>query len=335
VVCGIIGGWLANTVPSGLSVRIVLTTEHDSMSNRVAKFSAQLQRQNCTSALLGAGLLAIICQMSSSTLRSDDVASAESKIIKPLLALYGKDAAEYTIYRDRERRDKLELREEPVYVWTNAVRRQHGAVYVWTWRGRPDAVASIFSNPAPIAGKRGITHELHSLSAAVLVPDRQSENRWEPQAGLTMNPLLGAPKPADSARQRTFQMRELTREFSAHSVDFKERTWELRLLTQPLFRYQSTDPDVMDGALFAFVTSEGTDPEVFLELEARRTNDGPAWYYAACRFSDFNLYVEYKKTEVWSSVRGEENVWEHDPQHLYRLFRDRRIDDVVPAASAR
>jgi len=32
---------------------------------------------------------------------------------------------------------------------------------------------------------------------------------------------------------------------------------------------------------------------------------------------------------VWKSVRGGENAMYHDPQHLYRLIFDRKIDDFV------
>ena len=36
-----------------------------------------------------------------------------------LLPICTTDAAEYTIHRDASRREKVELRREPVYVWTN------------------------------------------------------------------------------------------------------------------------------------------------------------------------------------------------------------------------
>ena len=58
---------------------------------------------------------------------------------------------------------------------------------------------------------------------------------------------------------------EITR-FTATSEDAKGGRWNRRLLPQPLYRYESTDPDVVDGALFAFVTSAGTDPEVLYPL---------------------------------------------------------------------
>ena len=39
-------------------------------------------------------------------------------------------------------------------------------------------------------------------------------------------------------------------------------------LSQPLYRYGGDDSGVLDGGLFVFV--QGTDPEVFLLIEARR-----------------------------------------------------------------
>ena len=39
-----------------------------------------------------------------------------------LHALYLSEAEGYTIYRDASRKEKVELRREPVYVWTNIVR---------------------------------------------------------------------------------------------------------------------------------------------------------------------------------------------------------------------
>lgn len=305
---------------------------HDLKHERGPTVSTRTWLRRHISAVVG--LLAAVSLAISPLLGGDDAARAvpDSKVTKQFMSVYAKDAAEFTIFRDSEHREKLDLRQEPVYVWTNVVRGQHGAVYVWTWHGRPEAIASIFSTPAPIKGKRSILHEFHSLSTCVLIPQRESENRWEPQAGLTFKPLLDAPVPGDSARQRMFQMRALSRDFTAHSIDQEQRPWELRLLTQPLFRYDSTDPKIIDGAMFAFVTSAGTDPEVIVLLEAERSADGPAWSYAACRFSDLDLHLEYKKSEVWLSIRTEENVWEHDPQHLYRLYRDRRIDDILPDA---
>jgi len=268
---------------------------------------------------------------------SKSSASDDQKKAKQLLAFNVNEAAQYTIYRDRSRREKLEFHKEPVYVWTNLVRNggQNGAVFVWTFHGRPEVVASFHSNRADLKeGRRAVTHELHSLSPKLLAVDRVGPEQWEPRAGLALKPLPEAPPPAESLRQRLTQMRDLARGFSAHSNDRAGQTWELRLLTRPLYRYESTDPEVIDGALFAFVTSAGTDPEVIVVLEARKTDTGSQWQYSVCRFSDLDLFVEHKKIEVWKSIRGGDNDLNHDPQHVYRLIFDRTIDDFVAGESA-
>ena len=59
------------------------------------------------------------------------------------------------------------------------------------------------------------------------------------------------------------------------------QAWELRLLPKPLYRYESTDPEVLDGAVFALVSSAGTDPEIILLIEARKTPEGPRWVFGA------------------------------------------------------
>ena len=66
-----------------------------------------------------------------------------------LMEIYLSEAAEYTIYRDASRKERVELRREPVYVWTNPVRAggQDGAVYVWTCRGRAEVLGSFFFVP--------------------------------------------------------------------------------------------------------------------------------------------------------------------------------------------
>ena len=124
-------------------------------------------------------------------------------------------------------------------------------------------------------------------------------------------------------------MRALAREFSADTRDAEEHRWELRLLSQPLYRYESTDPEVLDGALFAFVTSAGTDPEAILVIEARRPRGGgmPVWYRAVARFTDLNLSVRYKGTEVFSTTATRGDTLRMYPNQQYRLFTDRIIPE--------
>jgi hypothetical protein len=262
---------------------------------------------------------------------ADDDARAERE---RLLKLHLGDALEYTIYRDSSQKEKLDFRKEPVYVWTNPVRGspQDGVVFIWTGRGRPEAIATIFSSRAG-TDQRGVNHELHSLSLSTLYVTREGthENIWNPKLpGIELAPIVGAPAPVRSAAQRLVQLRAFARDFSATTRDAHDNRWELRLLSQPLYRYESTDPEVLDGALFAYVTSAGTDPEALLLIEAREPPKGgkPVWYRALARFTDLNLSVRYKGTEVFSAESTRGNTLRMYPNQQYRLFTDRVIPDV-------
>jgi hypothetical protein len=276
--------------------------------------------------------LAASSQPAGGVTRTDDSTKAKSQ---RLLELHTSDAASYAIYRDAGRTQKLDLRREPVYRWTNPTRvgGQVGEVFVWTYRGRPEVVGSIFSHPSG-DGRRVICHELHSLSLAVLVVDREAPEHWVPQAaGVDLKPLDGASPPARTAPQRLAQVRGLTREFTGRSLSDQGQTWELRLLPQPIFRFESTDPDVLDGALLTLVSSAGTDPEIILLLEADKSQSGYRWVFGAARFSDMNLWLNHKGQEVWSSIRSDENTFYHDAKHRFRFYQDRFIPEITDDGS--
>jgi hypothetical protein len=277
-------------------------------------------------------LLATTGQQSADNAQADKASKARSR---QLLELHTSDAASYSIFRDQQRTQKLELKREPVYRWTNPTRvgGQVGEVFVWTYRGRPEVVGSIFSHPAN-GNQRVMCHELHSLSLAVLVVDRKAAEQWVPQAaGVDLKPVQGAPRPAATPTLRLAQMRSLAREFSGKSLSDSGQTWELRLLPQPLYRYESTDPDVLDGALFTLVSSAGTDPEIILVLEARAGEPAPRWVFGAARFSDMNLWLNHKDQEVWSSIRSEVNTFNYDAKHRFRFYQDRIIPELVDDGS--
>jgi hypothetical protein len=247
-----------------------------------------------------------------------------------VLEIYSNDAEEFTIYRDSSRKDKVELRREPVLVCSDPAREGgDGAVFVWTWRGRPEVIGMFFSYPS--TGPRKLHHEFHSLSLSVLDVSRSGTHRtaWTPTGpGIALKAIADAPAPAATAPQRLSQMRSLTRDFSASTRNHADRRLELRLLPQPLYRYQSTDPEVLDGALFAFVTA--TDPEALIVIEARKppSADGPVWHYAACRLTDLGLVVRHKGKDVLTAPLILYYATQQDPQHRFRTYYDRDIAPV-------
>ena len=223
----------------------------------------------------------------------------ETKKSAWLHEIYVREAAEYEFYQDAAKRQKLELRREPVMRWSSDA-DYHGEVYVWTHRGRPGIVGCIFSGPQGDSARR-IMHEFHSLAPQPLVAGARGGTGWLPQEpGITLQPVSDAPQPADNEARRLTQMRDLARRFSAHMAT-PESKWELRLLPQPIYRYERTDEDspVVDGAVFAYVWTIGTDPEVLLVIEARRTDGEVRWHSAPARFTNRQAWVKYQDREIW------------------------------------
>lgn len=239
----------------------------------------------------------------------------------PWVKLYGRSAAEYKLSHESNSEERLELSTTPVYRWNNAspTGGQHGAIYVWTYGGCAEAVGCIWMTQGADK-RRFLGHELHSLSPVKLKAERDSPYKWSPKAGLERRVLAEAPKPAENRAGRLTQMRDIARGYSgtAKSPDDGE-TRDLRLLPQPVYRYDSQDKDVIDGALFALVCTLGSDPEVFLVVEDRRTDDGPRWHYALARFSHCELHVNYLEKEVWQAVRGGQDRFQNNADHTYNL----------------
>ncbi len=82
----------------------------------------------------------------------------------------------------------------------------------------------------------------------------------------------------------------------------------------------STIPAVRDGAIFAFVTSAGTDPEAILVIEERQPSGGgaPVWYRALARFTDLGLAVHYQGKEVLSDPMIRVDMLQMYPKQQYR-----------------
>jgi hypothetical protein len=122
-------------------------------------------------------------------------------------------------------------------------------------------------------------------------------------------------------------MRRLAREFTGYEISAgsKGERGELRLLPAPLYRYPEAESAVVDGALFSFVSTVGTDPEVLLLIEAHKVGGKTRWEYACGRFSNWDLYVQHKGKEVWSSILGESNTRRHDPLHTYCNYPDKVV----------
>jgi hypothetical protein len=174
-----------------------------------------------------------------------------------------------------------------------------GAIFLWTAdNGRPEAAIQVFLIKHPKEPQGTWYHEFTSLAPTPIKAARTGQPEWAPTSpGLEFKLLPDAPKPAESAAQRIRQMRSLAERFRA-SDNFWHRGWsELRLLPKPVTRYGGPTTKLLDGALFAFVL--GTDPEVFLFLEATSDHERLEWRYALAPMSAFALKSSYQGKAVW------------------------------------
>ena len=199
-----------------------------------------------------------------------------------------REAATYTIRLEGSDRP-LTLRPEPVLTWSNPVMGTiYGDVFVWTADGRPEAVASIYRFYSPDPHR---ADEFHSLALGKLIAERDGVTVWtpsRPRVGVEADPRR--PVPADSAAARLRQMRPWRRSSPAARPTAQGVDSDMRLLAQPIYRYENTKGDLIDGGLFVFV--QGTDPEVFLLIEARRPPRGaPEWRFGATRMHGIDLRV--------------------------------------------
>ena len=211
--------------------------------------------------------------------------------------LVRKEAEEYRITVGEGQRP-LTLESGPILKTSSPVLGQlHGGVFLWTDRGRPEVIAHIYKWYSP---HKYLGVAFHSLGREPPSAERAGELAWSPdRGGVELKPVPDAPPPADSAPARLRQMRALAEEFSANHTYPGGITRELRLLTKPLYRYANPQGDILDGVLFAFAL--GTDPEVFLILEAHRDERGrPGWQYGLSRDTVVAARAAHKGREVWS-----------------------------------
>jgi hypothetical protein len=220
-----------------------------------------------------------------------------------------------------DRKTILKLHETPILRYTNPLRGEvHSALFVWTYEGRPEVVASVSNwySPRPYLGLAAT-----SLSLDKIVGLRDGQEIWLPRsAGIELRAIPDAAPPADSPEQRLRQMGALAREFSA---EFKREArynegGKLRLMSRPLYRYESTAAGVQDGALFAL--ADGTSPQLNLLIESRTNKAGkPEWQYAFAPNNSVEYHAFHKDREVWSLPQLAP-PWPNskDPLNTYTVF---------------
>ncbi|MFI5460243.1 MAG: hypothetical protein ACHRXM_32905 [Isosphaerales bacterium] len=239
--------------------------------------------------------------------------------------VYQREASAYKFFLDDQKRQELKLRREPVMRWTSDA-DYNGEVYVWTHQGAAAIVGCIFSGPQG-QNARHIMHEFHSLAPNPLYAGERGGSGWLPQEpGIRLEPVPDAPEPAKNQARRLAQMRDLARRFTSQ-VHRENSKWKMRLLTQPIYRYEISDANspVVDGAVFAFVWTAGTDPEVLIVIEARSTDMGVRWHYAPARFTNCEAWLQYQGKEVWRADPATTGIFDGVTTTRYGAFQVKTI----------
>ena len=238
--------------------------------------------------------LAIVAQAPAGELSVADASAERLKFMKESVEIY-----QLTLGGDRS--TVLKLQEKPAFRLGKqyATDLEDGAIFLWTGEhGRPEAAIQVFHVKNARDPQSPWMHEFTSLAPTTLTALKSGQPWWAPTTpGLEFKPVPGATKPAESAAQRARQMRVLAEGFRA-SDSYGASGWsELRLLPTPIARYGESGTKLVDGALFTFVI--GTDPEVFLFLEARTGKEGLQWEYALAPMTVYAVKGSYQGRAIW------------------------------------
>ena len=116
-------------------------------------------------------------------------------------------------------------------------------------------------------------------------------------------------------------MKDISRHFQAHEFwDPNNSRYELRLLTQPVYRYQDDAANIVDAGVFVF--AHGTNPEVLMLIEAIQDNGSASWHYDFIRLGSAEMHVHWDEKSVWTVPRTPDIVGLPTDPYWLAVLRD-------------
>jgi hypothetical protein len=190
--------------------------------------------------------------------------------------------------------------ERPLFSYSDSARIiAEGGIWAWGGAGRPVVMAKSWKNP------NGTRTCAFSLTSDELVVVRGPQSKvWRPEAiHVEVAALKGAPAPDPQSAARLRQLKEQARRFTAHEFWNPDNArFELRLLTQPVHRYQDEKRQIVDGAVFLFAFD--SNPQILLLIEViRPALSETRWQYLLARVSSAELHVSLDGNKVWERDR--------------------------------
>lgn len=223
-----------------------------------------------------------------------------TELAEKRFALFAQQAAEIELV-PKDAQQKLKIRQQPLQTFSTDG-NTFGSVFLWKAAdGRPAAIGTI--GALPIDGVDFGFTELHWLLDQPLngvVIGKAYPKHWS-TSGDKLEPKLipssGAPNA--SAASRLTQMRGLARNFTSQ-MTHNGTLHQLRLLPQPLYRYDEPSTE-NDGAIFAYVWTVGTDPELLIHIQTRKESGELKWFYQPIRFTWRKLELSYDDKKIWDA----------------------------------
>ena len=205
-----------------------------------------------------------------------------------------KTADDYSIEVDGVQATRID---EPLMQWQNTTRlSEEGLFYAWTIDRRPVALICVFTFELEAIRAK---HELLCLQPGGLTAKIDGQVVWTPDESLAkFTEVPGADPPAASPARRKLQWTQIARRFTGSHVHPEGEVTTLRRMSRPIYAYASPKHKVIDGVILPMVIS--TDPEIFLMLEARQTDAGPKWFYAAVPSHYHELRLSLDDQVVWT-----------------------------------
>src|SRR6185437_10576955 len=143
-------------------------------------------------------------------------------------------------------------------------------------------------------------YSMGATSEGLIRAEWRDGHRWKSKApGISWQALTPAPAAKASSALRLRQMKELSHRFAVRADDPGRGKEELRLLSQPIYRYADPDLGIIDAAIFGFA-SYGTNPNALVIIELCKEAEGSAWRFACSRATDAGLSVILDGAQVWS-----------------------------------
>jgi hypothetical protein len=249
---------------------------------------------------------------------------AKSSLFTPVFA----EQAKGLLLHGEQESAVLKLVPEPLMRFT-VTDTIFGSVFLWLDGNRRPAVIGTIGSIEINRKDEGFC-ELHLLSSNKLQPFTVSGDvpkLWNPVPMEETAPIDTAPVVAASAPLRLSQMRTLARFFSVEMNAPDGKPAELRLLPQPLYRYENPTVD-RDGAIFAFVWTAGTDPELLLRIESRLVDGKPTWCMQPLRFTWRSLTLLKSGAMIWEGkeLKTRDNLVQTTP-YVTTLTTEMRVKE--------